>query len=400
MPLMAMFECCTLREDDTRTAVFCVGSRVRRPVDGPPFLEKEESQQFFDCIELEEEECPKNASIARPKWWLPAEDRPMPKWWQPATMPRRLSALVCRSFRTPLRPLEFHPFPEEASQCLERTCLKRDMHEFTPLNVVNVAHIVRKVWEDRIAAGNLDPHLAELLGESFNELEEWTEDEMVRRMLRAALGQEKDAVQLLVKAIEHRVRERDLFRSMLCEVTCDIRVIGRDTEGRPTIYICARSQSRPLKDLKAQIFLAFETAVKLGSPDGQSVLIADMAGFSARLNMDPFVLKDLADSFGTMFADRLFSVLIIDFSLLAQTVWSTCRAIISERTQKKINFVGERQARKITQERFDRMTWESIHSAFDINRKYSSTAEDRASHAQRTSISEVPLGICTADKAG
>jgi len=265
---------------------------------------------------------------------------------------------------------------------------------------VNVAHTVKQVWKDRIDKDHLDDELASFLKDGFSELEEWTEDEVVRRMLRAASGQEREAVQTLARAIEHRVRERTLFQSMTCKVTCDLRVIGRDVEGRPAIYVCAKSQQLQLNELKSQIFLAFETAVQLGSPDGQCLVIADMTGFSARLNMDPFTLKQLADSFGTIFADRLNSVLIIDFSLLAQTVWSTCRALLSERTQRKINFVDECRAREIIQERCDRQTWESVLSALEINRMRSTTAEARASHAQRTSISEIPLGVGNADKAG
>jgi len=395
MPWWENVACCTARDNVPGEKAPVISACVRRGGDGEEStLETEDSQQFFDCIEWDDDGDLGSSEAARPGWW--------------AVLKRRTTALVkrrSRAFGQPLRPLDFppldlHHFPEEATVCLERTCLRREFAHFTHGNVVNVAHEVKLFWKDRIHNGHLDDQLEAMLKDGFPELEEWTEDEVVRRMLRAACGQEREAIQTLTRAIEHRLRERVLFQTMSCKVACDMRVIGRDVEGRPTIYMCAKSQLLPLKDLKPQIFLAFETAVQLGSPDGQCVVIADMTGFCARLNMDPFTLKDLADSFGTVFADRLNSVLIVDFSLLAQTVWSTCRALLSERTQRKINFVDERRARGIIQEGFDRQTCVNVLSALEINRKRSTTAEARASHAQRTSISDVPLGICTADKAG
>jgi len=389
------FACCTAR--DAVPGEKGISACVQRVGDGEDrgYEEEEDSAQFFDCVEIPDDYFDLGISAeARPRWWAELGQ-------STAALVRRRS----RDFQQELRPLDLppldlHHFPEEATVCLERTCLRREFGQFTDGNVVNVAHTVRQVWKDRIDGGHLDDQLAALLKDWFPELEEWTEDEVVRRMLRAANGQEGEAVRTLARAIEHRVRERTLFQSMTCKVTCDIRVIGHDVEGRPTIYICAKSQVLPLKELKPQIFLAFETAVRLGSPDGKVNFISDMTGFSTRLNMDPFMIKDIADSFGTVFADRLNSVLIVDFSFLAQTVWSVSRPLVSENTQKKINFVGERRAREIIQERCDRQTWESVLSALEINRKTTTTSEERAAHAQRTSISDVPLGICTADKAG
>ena len=68
------------------------------------------------------------------------------------------------------------------------------------------------------------------------------------------------AVPMLMKAIECRVRERELFRSMRCQVACDMRIIGRDRENRPVIYMSARSQSEHLRELIPHVFLAFEAS--------------------------------------------------------------------------------------------------------------------------------------------
>ena len=66
---------------------------------------------------------------------------------------------------------------------------------------------------------------------------------------------------MLMKAIECRVRERELFQSMRCQVACDMRIIGRDRENRPVIYLSARSQSEHLRELIPHVFLAFEVPI-------------------------------------------------------------------------------------------------------------------------------------------
>ncbi|CAK9076126.1 CRAL-TRIO domain-containing protein C3H8.02 [Durusdinium trenchii] len=209
------------------------------------------------------------------------------------------------------------------------------------------------------------------------------------------------AVPMLMKAIECRVRERELFQSMRCKVACDMRIIGRDRENRPVIYLSARSQTEHLRELIPHVFLAFEAASRLAQEDGQAILVADMIQMQPSLNMDPFAFKDLANNFGVVFADRLKCILIVDFSFIAQAVWSTLRPFLSERTQKKINFVNEAKARIIVKETFTAPTQDRVFSSFDINRDELSTSEDRFSHALRTAICDVPLGeLRAADEAG
>lgn len=231
-------------------------------------------------------------------------------------------------------------------------------------------------------------------------MDEWTTDDTVRRMLRAACGDEREAILILTKAIECRVRDRELFRSMKCEVTCDVRVLGKDLEEHPVVYLCARSQQQPLKEVKTQIVLAFEAAIRLAPPDGQVTLIADMTYLKMSLNMDPTTVKELGESFGTMFADRFHSIIIVDFSCLAQVLWSTCKSLLSESTQHKVAFVGEKAARELGEQRLEPITCERLMHAFKINRDRSSTADARQRVAERTTICEVPLGMSGADKAG
>ncbi|CAJ1373349.1 unnamed protein product [Effrenium voratum] len=264
-------------------------------------------------------------------------------------------------------------------------------------------------WKCRIEEEGLDEELRAQLRGGFPELAEWTGVATLRRILRASQGSMAQAVPMLMKAIECRVRERELFQCMRCKVACDMRIIGRDRENRPAIYMSARSQTEPLRLLIPQVFLAFEAASRLAQEDGQAILVADMVQLQTHLNMDPFAFKDLANNFGVVFADRLKCILIVDFSFIAQAFWATVRPFLSERTQKKINFVSEAKARQFVKENFfgptrDRSTQRPIAlilSSFDINRDELSTQEDRFAHALRTAICDVPLGELRApDEAG
>lgn len=173
-----------------------------------------------------------------------------------------------------------------------------------------------------------------------------------------------------------------------------------DVQQRPVVYISCRSQSAPLGEMLPQLFLAFEAAVRIGHPEGQIVMIADMTGLNVRLNMDRVAIREFSESFGTVFADRLNFVLIVDFSFVAQTLWSLCQPLLSERTRRKIQFVNEGQARSLCRERLAKPTCERVLSAFDINRDTSSRVADREAHAKRTSICDVPLGVPAVNEAG
>mmetsp|Transcript_60208 Transcript_60208/g.127545 ORF Transcript_60208/g.127545 Transcript_60208/m.127545 type:complete len:413 (+) Transcript_60208:158-1396(+) len=255
---------------------------------------------------------------------------------------------------------------------------------------------VRQAWEEKLKKPEqLEVKTRQHLEEGCPELEEWTDDETCLRMLRAVVGDEKIAGTMLVKAIECRVRDRDLYMTLTCDVHCDMRIIGRDSEHRPVVYMCAKSQVKSIKECAAQILLALEAAVRLseGAGNGKILFIADMHGFSASLNMDPFTLKDLGGTFGTVFADRFAYIMIVDFSFVAQGMWSVCKPLISERTHKKISFVGIKKAKEICKERLSVPTFDRIVSSFDINRAKGITDKEREEHARRTAICDVPLGL-------
>mmetsp|Transcript_113325 Transcript_113325/g.303995 ORF Transcript_113325/g.303995 Transcript_113325/m.303995 type:complete len:381 (-) Transcript_113325:25-1167(-) len=263
-------------------------------------------------------------------------------------------------------------------------------------SIPRVAATVREHWRRRREDPDLDCELGALLQQGFGELEEWTQPPIVRRMLRAMGGDEEEAAGLLCRAIESRARRRELYRTLRLpgEPACDMRVIGYDLDRRPTIYLCCRNQQGGLVDILPQVFLTFEAAVRLCADlaDGQVALIADMRDFSARRNMDLAAFQDLQASFGSVYADRLRFLLIVDFSWVAQAVWRACKPLLSERTRQKISFVDEAKARELVEARFPAKTRERIFTAFDINRDPGSTGEQRRAHALRTSICDVPLG--------
>lgn len=260
-------------------------------------------------------------------------------------------------------------------------------------SVDRVSKDVIEYWRGREKSdSSTDAKLNQQLEEGFPELDEWTSRDNVRRYLRAMHGNEREATQLLIKALTYRVLKRDLFNSLVCDVVVDCRVIGRDRFRRPAVYMCAHSQRSPLKEVAPQMLLAFEAAVRLCQSDGQICLILDMHKFTPSLNMDGGTIKELGSAFGSVFAERFNFIMLVDFSFLAQGVWSMGKGLLSDSTQKKIAFVSEKKARGIAKEKFSDATGERILASFDINRDRASTQEEREAHALRTSICDVPLG--------
>ncbi|CAE7710897.1 unnamed protein product [Symbiodinium sp. CCMP2456] len=357
--------------------------------------ETEEFQVFFDCYETREEMLQRTfsgESEHRPRRW-PLERRGS------GELPRNrpLSLVPEAGFRTFAERASIRQLPEPTFRD-DMPLLPEDVYEdLVPV----LKEEVLDQWRRRMEEGDLDEQLQKQLHAGFPELEEWTSLSTVRRMLRASQGNLAQATPMLMKAIECRVRERELFQCMRCKAACDMRIIGRDRQNRPTIYISARSQTEPLRALIPQVFLAFEAATRLAQEDGQAILVADMIQLQPHLNMDLFAFKDLANNFGVVFADRLNCILIVDFSWVAQAVWSTLKPFLSERTQRKINFLSEAKARSFVSQNFSAATRDRIFSSFDINRDELSTQEDRFAHALRTAICDVPLGeLRAADEAG
>mmetsp|Transcript_117024 Transcript_117024/g.342752 ORF Transcript_117024/g.342752 Transcript_117024/m.342752 type:complete len:371 (-) Transcript_117024:147-1259(-) len=362
---------------------------VKRDSDGKEILERRNSWQsvndpddfltFFDCVEGDE--APQDQVSVRRTGSFEVVSLRKPTWQ--ALGGGRADAVQCAQ--------HLEAVPE--SPCAAAEPVDEDA-------VHRVAGSTRERWLDRSSGGDLDEELCQRLRQGFPELEEWTAPSTVRRMLRAACGDEAQAAEILDKAINCRVRRRVLFQTMRCPLTCDARVIGMDLQRRPVVYINTSSQIAPLSEMLPQLFLSFEAAVRIGHPEGQIVLIADMTGLKVRLNMDRHAVREFSDSFGTVFADRLNFILVVDFSFVAQTLWSLCQPFMSERTRSKIQFVNEEQARRACRERLTRGTCERALSALDIYRDTTSTPAEREAHAKRTSICDVPLGIPAVNEAG
>eukprot|EP00929_Paragymnodinium_shiwhaense_P065580 TRINITY_DN32859_c0_g1_i1.p1 TRINITY_DN32859_c0_g1~~TRINITY_DN32859_c0_g1_i1.p1 ORF type:complete len:389 (-),score=82.51 TRINITY_DN32859_c0_g1_i1:233-1399(-) len=368
----------------------CASGRSRDETDEQPFLDPkartrswtevpdaDEYQVFFDCLDHGAEDRLRYYSIDS------IDNLSM------SMSMRRLTSMTSESGQpTAMKALSLKAVPEHAASVEE------------PLDpdVSFVVDAVKKDWQERLANGiGSDPQFKEQLAEGFPELDEMIVSRSVRRYLGAMNGNKKEAAKLLSKAIECRLKERRLFSTMLCKVTCDVRVIGRDTDQRPAVYVCAGNQTAPLRETIPQVFCTFEAAVRLSPDDGQVILIADMHKLKTSLNMDAAALKTLAENFGSVFADRLYKIMIVDFSFVAQMVWGILKPLLSERTQAKISFLTERKAREAIAKLFDAATAQRIYSSFDINRDKKSSELDRRQHAKRTAICDVPLSVGLGD---
>jgi len=353
----------------------CVCCAARPKEEEKPQAEQHEEPQFFDCIENVDDEI--RGVVYNTQ--LVSSLGPYPR--SPRKEPRVLKKPSLEdSYKRVELGKEGGILP-----CCSNRATKEGMSSNPTL--VHIVEHVREAWEARMVE-----HTSSHLEEEFPEITEWTKAPVVERMLRAAGGKQEEATDLLIKAIDCRVRDRELFTSLRCNVLFDIRVIGRDVQQRPTIYFCFGSQKGSLRDIIPQTLLAYEVAARITEPDGQFVLIADMHNFTLSKNLEFSAMRYFCDVVGSVYAERLHFSLIVDFSYVAQTMWSLAKSRMSEVTRNKLCFAGKTKAQKIVRERFQGTTCEWILSSFEINRDQSCSDEDRHLHAQRTSICDVPLG--------
>jgi len=250
----------------------------------------------------------------------------------------------------------------------------------------------REKWEARMK--ELRREGAELEQKAKVSLE-WATIGTARRMLKANGGKSSDiqkAVDMFVQALELRFRNDQLYRTMKCQAESDCRIIGRDKQDHPTVYVCFKSQTAPARDLHDQIVVTFEAACKLTSEEGTVVFVIDFCGFRPQLNCDFAAIKDLSTMLGTVYAERICRIMVVDFARAAQAMWWLLKPILNPATVKKFAFVNESRARGLLREEFPAVDCERICETLTVNRDPTRSAEDRAVHARRTTLCDVPLG--------
>ncbi|CAE8652707.1 unnamed protein product, partial [Polarella glacialis] len=185
----------------------------------------------------------------------------------------------------------------------------------------------------------------------------------------ATQGDQQQAVKMLLQALEIRRRDGILYQTLRYEALVDMRIIGHDHLQRPVIYFCAASQSDGLASIRDQIIVIFEGACRLSSEqsDGQVVLVVDMHGFHPRLNADFSSLKDLAETLGCVFAERIRRIVIVDFSRAATTVWWIIKPLLSHVTQNKFAFLGLKDAREFCATELAEVTADQVIHSFEVS---------------------------------
>lgn len=188
-----------------------------------------------------------------------------------------------------------------------------------------------------------------------------------------------------LQAMEIRLRDRRLYTTLQFEKRCDMRIIGYDKENRPVLYFCALSQKDWLSSIKDQFLATFEAARRMSSTDGRIVCIVDMYGLQPRLNADYTAVKDLADSMGCVFAERMARIIIVDFSTAAQTIWWMLKPFLSEVTQRKFSFISARKAKDLVLNELEEATVKKVLKSFEVNRSELSDG-DRERHNELTTV--------------
>jgi len=216
---------------------------------------------------------------------------------------------------------------------------------------------------------------------------EWANLPTARRMLKANIGDAKKAVRMFVQAMEMRSQHAQLLREMRCEeAKADIRIMGQDLEGHPVVYMCARNQTAPLGCIRDQLVVTMEAACKLAGDMGTVAFVVDMHGLQPHLNMDFKAMKDLGDLLGTVYAERICRITIVDFSRAAQAIWWAMKPMLKPATKEKFAFVSQAQGKQLCEEHLDPELCSVICRTFEVNRDPSTTDEVRARHARDTTF--------------
>merc|ERR1712032_1259835 len=155
--------------------------------------------------------------------------------------------------------------------------------------------------------------------------------------------------------------------------------------------MCARSMTENLRTVRDQFVVTFEAACMRTSEEGRVVFVIDAHGMQPHLFADLQAVKDLADVLSTVFAERISRIIIVDFSKAAQACWWMLKPFLSPATKEKFAFVSHSKARQLLTHSLDTTTHQRICNTFDVNRDKTKTAEDRALHARRTTMCDVPL---------
>eukprot|EP00927_Polykrikos_kofoidii_P031632 TRINITY_DN27177_c0_g1_i1.p1 TRINITY_DN27177_c0_g1~~TRINITY_DN27177_c0_g1_i1.p1 ORF type:complete len:382 (-),score=71.21 TRINITY_DN27177_c0_g1_i1:303-1448(-) len=375
------FGCCTLRGADgsvePATAVLAGSNRVQTCCD--------DDQEFFDCIDVEATcadmhalaDCSRSASRSERKdgdEGLPprsttsceAVSRQAHVW----SILKRAPNFSTNSFSKP------KPVLTSAKTDVEVLGLG-DLPECTETFVVNsVLEETRQRWRARLEKLEL-PACTEV---------EWMTPATARRMLRACVGRTQEAVDTFLQALECRACDMELFANLRCDVPSDLRVVAHDRAGHPVMLMCTAAQSSPMRCVKNHIVATLEKACRSISDEGSLVLVLDMYGFKPSLNMDMQTLKHFAHQLSTVFAGRIHSAVIIDFSTAAQAAWWVLRPLLHEATRKKFHFVSRSGANNLLRSMLDDIAFERVSGSLDKSRDPGCTEEDLMTHAMNTSL--------------
>jgi hypothetical protein len=281
---------------------------------------------------------------------------------------------------------------ERISKQLSRECSGLSDPAAVSQKTREVLEETQTLWKQRIEKMRMkmDEESARAW-ESMDEMSpemKWAKPSVARRMLRANLDNGKNAVAMFVQALDFRAQHRRLFQTMSIEAKTDMRVMARDKENRPVVYMCFGSQTAPVREIRDELMVTFEKAARLAGHDGQMSFIVDMHGHKPYLNCNPTAIKEISDILGTVFAERICRVWIVDFARAAQVCWMLLKPLLMPATREKFAFINRDKALELCREQFDAPTVEKVSDTFKINRDPNASQEERAAHALRTSIGE------------
>jgi len=221
---------------------------------------------------------------------------------------------------------------------------------------------------------------------------EWANLGTARRMVQACEGDDDRARRSFFQAMELRLRDREVYTTLVHEKHCDLRIIGHDKHHRPVIYFCAHNQRNGIRAIRDQLLAHFEGACRMAEDgDGQINFVVDMYGLRPTLFSDYQAIKDLAQSLGAVFAERIHRIVIVDFSSAAQTIWWMLKPFLSPVTQRKFSFSSFHHALQLCRDELDEETAKRVQASMEVNRDEDASSQSREKHAELTTV---PLPRC------
>eukprot|EP00929_Paragymnodinium_shiwhaense_P046893 TRINITY_DN23841_c0_g1_i1.p1 TRINITY_DN23841_c0_g1~~TRINITY_DN23841_c0_g1_i1.p1 ORF type:complete len:375 (+),score=69.37 TRINITY_DN23841_c0_g1_i1:102-1226(+) len=200
------------------------------------------------------------------------------------------------------------------------------------------------------------------------------------RLLRKYDGNSEQASAKLKKALLWREANQQVLTTRKFKETSDLRIVGKDTVGRPILYSCTKNQMLPNSEGLDQYIVRMVQAQEM-MPQGVHTMthIIDLHGISISLNLSLRAVMSLAEVLEGYFAETMHESIIIDEGLPRVLVFIRTAVLraLPARTRAKLKFLSVEETKAHLEANCDRETAERIGAILTQNRQPGGSIEAR-----------------------